>query len=41
MAGVTSTGSPAVNVVPVLLIVSAGNGHWFAAGTPKNDAADR
>jgi hypothetical protein len=26
---------------PVLLIVSAGNGHWFAAGIPKNDAEDR
>ena len=26
---------------PVLLIVSAANGHWFAAGIPKNDAEDR
>jgi hypothetical protein len=26
---------------PLLLIVSAANGHWFAAGIPKNDAADR
>ena len=26
---------------PVLLILSAANGHWFAAGIPKNDADDR
>ena len=26
---------------PVLLIVSAANGHWFAAGIPKNDTEDR
>jgi hypothetical protein len=26
---------------PVLLIVSAANRHWFAAGIPKNDAEDR
>lgn len=25
---------------PVLLIVGAENGHWFAAGIPKNDAAE-
>jgi hypothetical protein len=31
----TSCGSP------VLLIVSAANGHWFAAGIPKSDAEDR
>jgi len=26
---------------PVLLILSAANGHWFAAGIPKNDADDQ
>jgi len=26
---------------PALLIVSAANAHWFAAGVPKNDAEDR
>ncbi|HWC73835.1 MAG TPA: hypothetical protein VG454_07840 [Gemmatimonadales bacterium] len=26
---------------PVLLILSAANGHWFAAGIPKNDADER
>jgi hypothetical protein len=28
---------PAACDSPVLLIVSAGNGHWFAAGIPRND----
>jgi hypothetical protein len=26
---------------PVLLILSAANGHWFAAGIPKNDTDDQ
>jgi len=26
---------------PVLLIMSAANGHWFAAGIPKNDTDDQ
>jgi len=29
---------PATCANPVLLILSAANGHWFAAGIPKNDA---
>ncbi|HEY4882562.1 MAG TPA: hypothetical protein VII08_02910 [Myxococcales bacterium] len=32
---------PAACDSPVLLIISAANGHWFAAGIPKNDAEDR
>ena len=32
---------PAACDSPVLLIVSAANGHWFAAGIPTNDAEDR
>src|SRR6266478_7349860 len=26
---------------PILLIMSAANGHWFAAGIPKNDTDDQ
>lgn len=32
---------PAPCTDPVLLILSAANAHWFAAGIPKNDADDQ
>jgi hypothetical protein len=32
---------PAPCTNPVLLILSAANGHWFAAGIPKNDTDDQ